>query len=315
VIPVADLPSAIVRVRVLGSAAGGGFPQWNCNCRNCDGLRRGRIRARARTQSSVAVSADGASWILFDASPDILAQLQAFPEAQPARAIRDTALLGIVLTDSQVDHTRGLLMLREGSPLKVYCTDSVHDDLSTANPIFGILGHYCGVEWRRLHVRDTASFHVEGADGLSLSAVPLLSKAPPYSSHRHDPHQGDTLGLQVTDDATGRTMFYAPGLGRIEPHLRIILERADCLLVDGTFWSDDEMIDLNIGDKRAHDMGHLPQSGQGGMIEVLAGYPRARKILIHINNTNPILDEDSPERAQLASAGIEVAHDGMDFVV
>jgi len=261
------------------------------------------------------VSADGARWILFDASPDILAQLQAFPEAQPARAIRDTALLGIVLTDSQVDHTTGLLMLREGSPLKVYCTDSVHDDLSTANPIFGILGHYCGVEWRRLHVRDTTRFHVEGADGLSLSAVPLLSKAPPYSSHRHDPHEGDTLGIQVTDDATGRTMFYAPGLGRIEPHLRIILERADCLLVDGTFWSDGEMIDLNIGDKRAHDMGHLPQSGQGGMIEVLAGYPRARKILIHINNTNPILDEDSPERAQLASAGIEVAHDGMDFVV
>ena len=278
-------------------------------------MRHGRIRARPRTQSSIAVSADGRSWILFDASPDILTQLQAFPEAQPARAIRDTALLGIVLTDSQVDHTTGLLMLREGSPLKVYCTDSVHDDLSTANPIFGILGHYCGVEWRRLHVRDSASFHVEGADGLSLSAVPLLSKAPPYSSHRHDPHKGDTLGLQVTDDATGRTMFYAPGLGRIEPHLRIILERADCLLVDGTFWSDGEMIDLNIGDKRAHDMGHLPQSGQGGMIEVLAGYPRARKILIHINNTNPILDEDSPERAQLASAGIEVAHDGMDFVV
>jgi pyrroloquinoline quinone biosynthesis protein B len=278
-------------------------------------LRRGRIRARPRTQSSIAVSADGQSWILFDASPDILTQLLAFPEAQPARAIRDTAIVGIVLTDSQVDHATGLLMLREGKPLKVYCTDSVRDDLSTTNPLFDILGHYCGVEWRRLHVRDTASFHVEGADGLSLSAVPLLSKAPPYSSHRHDPHEGDTLGLQVTDDATGRTMFYAPGLGRIEPHLRIILERADCLLVDGTFWSDGEMIDLNIGDKRAHDMGHLPQSGQGGMIEVLAGYPRARKILIHINNTNPILDEDSPERAQLASAGIEVAHDGMDFVV
>ena len=261
------------------------------------------------------MSADGASWILFDASPDILAQLQAFPEAQPARAIRDTALLGIVLTDSQVDHTTGLLMLREGSPLKVYCTDSVHDDLSTANPLFGILGHYCGVEWRQIHVRDTASFHVEGADGLSLRAVPLLSKAPPYSTHRHDPHEGDTLGVEVTDAKTGRTLFYAPGLGRIESHLPAVFERADCLLVDGTFWSDDEMIRLDIGAKRAHDMGHLPQSGRGGMIEVLAGYPRARKILIHINNTNPILDEDSPERAQLASAGIEVAHDGMDFVV
>jgi pyrroloquinoline quinone biosynthesis protein B len=278
-------------------------------------MRRGRIRARPRTQSSIAVSADGQSWILIDVSPDILTQLHAFPEAQPARATRDTAIVGIVLTDSQVDHTTGLLMLREGQPLKVYCTDSVHVDLSTTNPLFGILGHYCGVEWRRLHVRDSTCFYVEGADGLSLNAVPLLSKAPPYSSHRHDPHEGDTLGLQVTDEATGRTMFYAPGLGRIESHLRAILERADCLLVDGTFWSDGEMIDQNIGDKRAHDMGHLPQSGQGGMIEVLTGYPHGRKILIHINNTNPILDEDSPERAQLASAGIEVAHDGMDFVV
>jgi len=278
-------------------------------------MRRGRIRARPRTQSSIAVSADGRSWILFDASPDILTQLLAFPEAQPARAIRDTAIVGIVLTDSQVDHTTGLLMLREGNPLKVYCTDSVHDDLSTTNPLFGILGHYCGVEWRRLHVRATTRFHVEGADGLSLRAVPLRSRAPPYSTHRHDAHEGDSLGLQVMDKATGTTLFYAPGLGRIEPHLRIVFEDADCLLLDGTFWSDDEMIRLAISDQRAHDMGHLPQSGQGGMIDVLAGYPHARKILIHINNTNPILDEDSPERAQLASAGIEIAHDGMELVV
>jgi pyrroloquinoline quinone biosynthesis protein B len=261
------------------------------------------------------VSADGANWILVDVSPDILAQLHAFPEAQPARAIRDTAIVGIVLTDSQVDHTTGLLMLREGMPLKIYCTDSVHDDLSTANPLFRILGHYCGVAWRRLAIRDTASFHVEGAEGLSLRAVPLVSKAPPYSTHRHDPHEGDTLGLQVTDKATGTTLFYAPGLGRIEPHLRGIFEDADCLLVDGTFWSDAEMIELGISDKRAQDMGHLPQSGQGGMIDVLGGYPGARKVLIHINNTNPILDEDSPERAQLASAGIEIAHDGMELVV
>jgi pyrroloquinoline quinone biosynthesis protein B len=169
-----------VKVRVLGSAAGGGFPQWNCNCRNCDGLRRGRINARSRTQSSIALSADGASWILVDASPDILMQLQAFPQAQPARAIRDSAIVGIVLTDSQVDHTTGLLMLREGRPLQVHCTDSVHDDLRTANPLFGILGHYCGVEWRRLETRDTARFQVEGAEGLSLRAVPVASKGPPY---------------------------------------------------------------------------------------------------------------------------------------
>ena len=304
-----------MRVHVLGSAAGGGFPQWNCNCRNCDGLRRGRIKARSRTQSSVAISADAASWILIDASPDILAQLRSFPEAQPSRAIRDTAIAGIVLTDSQIDHTTGLLMLREGPPLRVYCTDSVRDDLTTANPLFGILAHYCGVEWQRLETRDMARFHVQGVPGLTLRAVPLSSKAPPYSRYRHDPHEGDTLGLQVTDDATGRTLFYAPGLGRMEPHVRAIFERANCLMVDGTFWTDDEMIRLGISDKRAEDMGHLPQSGAGGMMEVLAGYRRARKILVHVNNTNPILDEDSSERGELTAAGIEVAHDGMEIVL
>ena len=278
-------------------------------------MRSGRIKARPRTQSCIAVSADGVSWILFDASPDILTQLRAFPEAQPARAIRDTAIVGIVLTDSQVDHTTGLLMLREGRPLRVYCTDPVHDDLSAANPLFDILGHYCGVEWRRLATGDTNRFHVECADGLSLRAVPLMSKAPPYSTHRHDPHEGDTLGVQVTDETTGRTLFYAPGLGRIDSHLHAVFERADCLLVDGTFWSEDELVRLDISDKRAHDMGHLPQSGRGGMIDVLGDYPHARKVLTHINNTNPILDEDSPERAQLAAAGIEVAHDGMELVV
>jgi len=273
------------------------------------------MMVRWRTQSSVAISADAASWILIDASPDILAQLRSFPEAQPSRAIRDTAIAGIVLTDSQIDHTTGLLMLREGPPLRVYCTDSVRDDLTTANPLFGILAHYCGVEWQRLETRDMARFHVQGVPGLTLRAVPLSSKAPPYSRYRHDPHEGDTLGLQVTDDATGRTLFYAPGLGRMEPHVRAIFERANCLMVDGTFWTDDEMIRLGISDKRAEDMGHLPQSGAGGMMEVLAGYRRARKILVHVNNTNPILDEDSSERGELTAAGIEVAHDGMEIVL
>lgn len=312
--PVAGLPVTIVRVRILGSAAGGGFPQWNCNCRNCDGLRRGRIRARPRTQSSIAVSADGSNWILFDASPDILTQYQAFPQAQPARAIRDTAIVGIVVTDSQIDHTTGLLMLREGQALRVYCTDAVRDDLSNANPLFGILGHYCGVDWRRLETRDMARFHVEGAAGLTLRAVPLVSKAPPYSTHRNDPHPGDTVGLHVTDEFTGGTLFYAPGLGVVDTNVRAIFAHSDCLLVDGTFWTDDELIRLRISDKRAQDMGHLPQSGPGGMIDVLAGYPSARKVLVHINNTNPILVEDSAERSQLTAAGIEVAHDGMELV-
>jgi pyrroloquinoline quinone biosynthesis protein B len=301
-----------MRIKVLGAAAGGGFPQWNCNCPNCDGVRKGTLRARPRTQSSIAVSANGTDWVLFNASPDVLAQLRATPELQPARAIRDTAVRAIVLIDAQIDHTTGLLMLREGAPLEVHCTDMVRDDLTTGNPLFRILDHYCGVRWHRIAVDGVSAFDVAGAEGLSFTAVPLKSKAPPYSPHRHDPHRGDTIGVQVVDLASGKALFYAPGLGEIEPHLAPFLAEADCLMVDGTFWTEDELVRLEISTKRAHDMGHLPQSGPGGMIEVLGPLRAARKILIHINNTNPILNEDSPERRTLEAAAIEVAYDGMD---
>ena len=298
-------------VHVLGSAAGGGFPQWNCNCRNCDGLRRGRIRASPRTQSSIAVSSDGASWVLINASPDILAQLRAFPEAQPARRSRDTAITAVVLVDSQIDHTTGLLMLREGKRLRVHCTDCVHEDLTTGNPLFRVLEHYCEVDWRRVDTRDERFAAIDGVPGLTFRAIALASKAPPYSPHRLAPREGDNVGVLIRDERSTRTLFYAPGLGAMQPHLAPIFETVDCLLVDGTFWTDDEMIRAGVGTKRARDMGHLPQAGPGGMIEVLARYPRPRKVLIHINNTNPILDEDSAERAQLAALGIEVAADGM----
>jgi len=304
-----------LRIRVLGSAAGGGFPQWNCNCRNCDGVRKGGIRARSRTQSSIAVSADNVNWVLFNASPDLLAQYQGFPELQPGRAIRDTAIRSIVLVDAQIDHTTGLLMLREGRPLEIYSTDMVREDLTTGNPLFGILDHYCGVHWRRLPTAAGNKFSVLGAEELSFTAVPLKSKAPPYSPHRDDPREGDNVGLRITDPRSGKILFYAPGLGEIEPHLKPFLEEADCLMVDGTFWTDDEMIRLGISKKSARDIGHLPQSGNGGMIEVLTPLKAARKILIHINNTNPILDEDSRERRQLENSGIEVAYDGMDVIL
>jgi len=304
-----------VIVHVLGSAAGGGFPQWNCNCRNCDGVRRGRINARARTQSSIALSADGDNWVLFNASPDILAQLKSFPRLQPARALRDTAIVAVILVDSQIDHTTGLLMLREGGPLRVFATECVREDLTTGNPVFTILGHYCGIDWQPMHTQREASFRVDDVPGLQFRAVALVSKAPPYSPHRQQPREGDNVGIVVEDERSGRTLFYAPGLGRIETQLEEIFERADCLLVDGTFWTDDEMLRLNISSKRAADMGHLALSGPGGMIDVLAAYPGKRKVLIHINNTNPILDEDSPERAELAAAGIEVAHDGMEILL
>jgi pyrroloquinoline quinone biosynthesis protein B len=301
-----------MKIRVLGSAAGGGFPQWNCNCPMCDGARKGKIRAQPRTQSSIAVSTDNINWVLFNASPDILSQIRGFPALQPARAKRDTGIVGIILMDAQIDHTTGLLSLREGKPLEIYCTDMVKEDMTTGNPLFNILGHYCKVNWHQVQPRGDG-FSVVGAEHLMFKPFPLKSKAPPYSPHRNDPHEGDNLGMRVTDTRTGKTLFYAPGLGQIEPHLKPLMADADCLLVDGTTWTDDEMITLGLSAKRAQDMGHLAQSGPGGMIEVLQPLTKPRKILIHINNTNPILDEDSAERAELTRHGIEVAYDGLEI--
>lgn len=303
-----------MHIHVLGAGAGGGFPQWNCNCPNCDGLRKGTIKARKRTQSSICVSADGINWVLFNASPDVLQQIQDFAPLQPGRSIRDSGIVGVVLIDAQIDHTTGLLMLREGQVKReIYCTRMVHEDLTTGNPLLNILGHYCGVRHHEVPI-DGTSFTVAGAPGLRFTAVALKSAAPPYSPHRNDPHPGDTIGVLIEDDK-GRKCWYAPGLGEIEPHLPPLMAQADCIMVDGTFWTDTEMIDLGLMPKRAREIGHNPQSGSGGMIEVLDAYPQARRILIHINNTNPILREDSAERAELTRHGIEVAYDGMDIIL
>ncbi|MFN0315494.1 MAG: pyrroloquinoline quinone biosynthesis protein PqqB [Burkholderiales bacterium] len=301
-----------MHIRVLGAAAGGGFPQWNCNCKNCDGLRKGTLRAVARTQSSIIVSSDGTNWVLFNASPDVLTQIKNTPPLQPGRAIRDTGIRAVVLMDGQIDHTTGLLMLREGKqPLNIYCTDMVHEDLTTGNPLFTILGHYCGVKWHRLSIASDKEYSIEGIEHLRFTSVSLKSKAPPYSPHRNDPHDGDNIGMRIVDQRTGKSVFYAPGLGEIEPHIKPFMAAADCVMVDGTFWTDDEMVAMGISQKRAREIGHLPQSGEQGMINVLKPLRASRKILIHINNTNPILDEDSPQRAELGRAGIEVAYDGM----
>jgi pyrroloquinoline quinone biosynthesis protein B len=302
-----------MKIRVLGASAGGGFPQWNCNCPNCDGVRKGKIKAKPRTQSSIAISENNLDWILFNASPDVLAQIKAFPALQPARSIRDTAIKAIILIDSQIDHTTGLLMLREGKPLEIYCTDMAREDLTTGNPLFNVLGHYCTVNWHKLPTHNGNGFSVIGAQRLRFTAVPLISKAPPYSPHRQDPQEGDNVGIRIEDSRTGKNLFYAPGLGRLEPHLEPFLKNADCLLVDGTCWTDDELIRFGISKQSSRDMGHLPQSGEGGMISVLRPLTKPRKILIHINNTNPILNEDSRERAELAANGIEVAYDGMEI--
>jgi pyrroloquinoline quinone biosynthesis protein B len=304
-----------VKIRVLGSAAGGGFPQWNCNCRNCSGVRSGSLRALPRTQSSIAVCGHAAAgWALVNASPDILAQLRANPDLQPARAPRDTALTAIVLVDGQIDHTTGLFMLRESTrPLPVWCTDEACADLTRGNPVFGVLAHYCGIDRRRMRP-DGHAFAIDGVEGVSWRALAVASKPAPYSPHRETPVAGDNVALVIGDAHTARTVVYAPGLGSMEEAVWRAMQAAACVLVDGTFWSDDEMPALGLSAKRARDIGHLPQSGPGGMLEWLDRLPAGtRRILIHVNNTNPILDEDSAQRAELERRGIEVARDGMEI--
>jgi pyrroloquinoline quinone biosynthesis protein B len=275
-------------------------------------VRNGTLRAQPRTQSSIAISDDGQNWILCNASPDIRAQLESFPALQPARRPRDTAIGAIILLDSQIDHTTGLLTLREGCPHEVWCTEMVHQDLTTGFPLFNMLSHWNGgLRWNPIGLE--GQFSINCCPNLLISPIPLRSSAPPYSPHRNDPHPGDNIGLLIEDRRSGGRLFYAPGLGQVSEALCETMRGADCLLVDGTLWRDDEMQVREVGDKLGSEMGHLPQSGPGGMIEVLDGVPGKRKILIHINNTNPILDEESAERRILDEHGIEVAFDGMDI--
>ena len=301
-----------MKIRVLGSAAGGGFPQWNCNCPNCAGFRAGTLDARPRTQSSIAV-ASGTSWVLVNASPDVLAQLRANPDLQPGRAIRDSAIVAIVLVDGQVDHTTGLYMLRESvRPWPIWCTDSTYADMTRGNPVFGVLAHFCGVDRRRIEL--DCEFSVDLVENLRWRALPVASKPAPYSPNRESPISGDNLALVITDELSGQTAVYAPGLAAIDDRLWDAMQSAACVLVDGTFWTDDEMIRLGVSRKRARDIGHLPQSGPDGMLEWLGRLPaQTRKILIHINNTNPILDESSAESAHLRERAVEVARDGMEI--
>ena len=304
-----------MHIRVLGSGAGGGFPQWNDNGENCRGVRAGNPNFKARNQSSITVSSNGVDWILFNASPDIRAQIESFPPLQPARKIRDTGISSIVITDSQIDHTTGLLSLREhDKPWDIYCTKSVYEDMTTGFPIFNILEHFRGVNWHEVST-EQISYEIPKADNIIFTAVPLQSEAPPYSPHRHNTVPGDNVGYKIEDTETGKNLFYAPGLGVIEDHVYEYLKNADVVLIDGTVWTNDEMARAGVNNKLASEMGHLDQSSKGGIIDTLTSLQKPRKILIHINNTNPILNEESEERKILNSNNIEVSYDGMDIII
>jgi pyrroloquinoline quinone biosynthesis protein B len=294
-------------IRVLGSAAGGGFPQWNCDCPGCRAVRDGTRPCRPRTQSSVVVSADRRRWYLLNASPDVLAQIESFPALRP-RDGRTTPIHGVLLTDAELDHTLGLLLLREGRGVDVHSTEAVRATLADGTALLRTLEAYCPVRWHPV-VPDADT---PLGDGLSYRAfdVPTSKRA------RFGPgsEKGRVVGYRLTDERTGRSAVYLPGMQAFLP-VRDQLEDCSCLLVDGTCWHDDELIELGLANRTAREMGHLPIDGPGGSLAQLAPLPIARKIYIHINNTNPILLDDSRERRTVEEHGMEVAVDGMEVQV
>ena len=293
------------------------FPQWNCNCRNCAGLRAGTIRARARTQSSIAVSADGARWFVANASPDIRQQIEAFPGLHPRRGPRDTPIQAVILTNADIDHIAGLLSLRESQPLKIYATATTRGWVLGANAIFRVLNVVHGqVHWETIELgkKEFLTGVDERDNGLFYEAFAVPGKPPTYLGIHEGPEEA-TIGLRFIDGKSGRSVAYVPGVKAIDENMKATMEAADVVLFDGTFWSDDEMGVHGVGSKTARAMGHLPIGGPEGSLAATASMKLRRKVYIHINNTNPILDEDSSERREVEDAGWEIAFDGMDFEV
>jgi len=299
-----------VRVLILGSAAGGGLPQWNCGCANC---RAARERGLDRTQSTVAISADGERWILLNASPDLRQQLARHAALWP-RSARGTPIRAVVLTDGEIDHTLGLLLLREnGSPLPVYAPAGVAALLRAEWPLFRVLGAYSGVEARRLPEREAVALaDAAGAPlGITCTTVAVARRPPRYASATSaGPFD---VGLRLRDDRTGGTLAYVPTARGVDPAVELVARAADLLLFDGTFWSDGELRALGVAAPSAREMGHLPVGDPGGSLAELPRLGAKRTVLVHINNTNPILAANSPERRALEASRIEVAEDGMEF--
>lgn len=298
-----------MRVRILGSAAGGGFPQWNCHCDTCDAAREG-VRARPRTQSSLAIRGEEGPWFLVNASPDARQQLEALTPG-PAQGVRAPPIAGVLLTDAEIDHTAGLLLLRESAtPVRVFGDEGVERALRRGYPVLEILERYCGAEWETLEPGRARALE---ASSLAVEPFEAGGDAPRYLS-------GSDVELQASgfifrDRAVGGVVTYVPGLARLDDAVLARFSSSDVVLVDGTFWRDDELARLGISARSARDMGHLPLAGPGGTLEALARLEGPRKVLVHINNTNPILLEDSPEREAVHRAGVEVAYDGLEIAL
>ncbi len=292
-----------MRAIVLGSAAGGGFPQWNSNSLACRRSRAGDPCATPRTQASVAVSGDGANWVLLNASPDIRQQIEATVELHPVAGLRSSPIAAVVLTSGEVDCIAGLLSLRERQPFALYASDRVHAILA-ANPIFDVLSRDLVV--RQVIVLDQT---IDLPGGLAMRLFPVPGKVALYLEGSSDPVEGDTMGAELAQH--GRSLFYVPACAEVTPDLTARLATADTLMFDATLWQDDEMIQAGLGPKTGQRMGHISLSGPAGTLAAFHGSAARRKILLHINNSNPILLDDSAERGEVERAGWQVAFDGM----
>lgn len=305
-------------IKVLGSAAGGGFPQWNCNCRNCADVRAGKPGFRPRTQSSLAVSRDGTDWVLLNASPDLRQQINATPElgSRANGGLRNSPIKAAVVTNGDVDHISGLINLREMEPLAVYGTDRVLSTIA-ANSIFNVLD--AGKVKRRELALDTPT-ELHGADaalGLTITAFAVPGKIALYledasQGANFGSTAGDTIGLEVRDPATGKSFLYIPGCAEVDARLAARLKGAALVFFDGTLYTDNEMIDAGLMPKTGARMGHISISGPDGSVAALGKLDVARKVYVHINNSNPVLDENSEARRATEAAGWEVGYDGME---
>ena len=306
-------------IKVLGSAAGGGFPQVNCNCRNCAGVRRGAPGLDPRTQSSLAVSRDGRAWALLNASPDLRQQIAAAPELAPRAdaGLRSSPIEAVALTNGDVDHVAGLLSLREGLAFTLYASERVLGVLA-ANRVFDVLDRRL-VPRVPLPIGKPADLTTLGAPlGLQLEAFPVPGKLPLYledaaAGSGFGTREGDTIGLRIADPATGASFFYVPGCAAVDPALAQRLEGAALVFFDGTLYTDDEMIVQGLSTKSGKRMGHIGLAGHDGSIAAFRSLDVKRRIFVHINNSNPVLQEGSAERAEVEAAGWEVAFDGMEI--
>ena len=305
-----------MHVRVLGAAAGGGFPQWNANSVACQRARRGDPQARPATQASIAVSVDGRRWVLVNAAPDLRQQIEATPVLQPRDGLRSSPIAAAVLTNGDVDAIAGLLHLREGTPFALYAHPRVLAVLA-GNPIFEVVSRSL-VPRRALEAERGEDIADAAGERLGLTFLPFLApgKLPLYLEPGLEQFdtaalEGDTLGLEIM--AGGRRLIYLANCAQLPPWLCARVGGADVLFLDGTLWRDDEMIVQGVGHKTGQRMGHISMSGPDGALERLRDVPVRRRIFIHVNNTNPALLADSPERALLVEAGWEVACDGMEL--